>query len=677
MNKTALFFSVALLTAGAAQVKAQQIVVSKTNGTTDSYAKSEVKRIDQYENVELPATCNRVFTVKGVKFTMVPVKGGTFQMGGTPEQGSNVMDYEKPIHQVTLSSYYIGQTEVTQELWYAVTGERPSSNSWTQWTRDPNMMSDQYPAFLMNYDIAQEFIGKLNALTGLTFRLPTEAEWEFAARGGKKSKGYKFAGSNDADEVAWHCGNSQDAFHPVALKKPNELGLFDMSGNIIELSNDWYGGYPSAAVTNPTGPESGSVKVRRGGSYSTKNGDGTIRIVDDCHISKRWSPSSNSANDRDCGLRLAITSVPKTTGKAIVITKTDGTKVWYNALEVGSITLSGSATKAKNCTFTVCGVPFTMVRVDGGTFQMGATADQGSKADASEKPVHQVTLSTYYIGQTEVTQQLWQAVMGHTPNLVFDGTSYAQWGVSEQAGSRTRGDENVRTRSIGSNILTKKGDNYPANYISWDDCQAFVKRLSALTGCTFRLPTEAEWEFAARGGKKSKGYMYSGSNTLTDVMGSGYVMTEVATKQANELGLYDMSGSLWEWCSDWYSYSYDGGAQTNPTGAETGTWRITRGGAFHIEDDASRVAFRYGYLPGSHNAQVGLRLVMETPQVLMIGDANGDWKVDAADIVEVGNHVKGKASKRFVKTASNINNDGVVDKKDMEAIGSLILIIGK
>ena len=136
-----------------------------------------------------------------------------------------------------------------------------------------------------------------------------------------------------------------------------------------------------------------------------------------------------------------------------------------------------------------------------------------------------------------------------------------------------------------------------------------------------------------------------------------------------------MSGSLWEWCSDWYSYSYDGGAQTNPTGAETGTWRITRGGAFHIEDDASRVAFRYGYLPGSHNAQVGLRLVMETPQVLMIGDANGDWKVDAADIVEAINAMQGEASAKFVLKNADMDNDHKMTTADIEAIASLIFKI--
>ena len=198
------------------------------------------------------------FTVNGVTFTMVRVEAGTFTMGATAEQGSDSWSNEKPAHQVTLTQdYYIGQTEVTQELWQAVMGSNPS-----------NYKGDNRPVEMVSWNACQEFITKLNALTGRTFRLPTEAEWEFAARGGSFSKSYKYAGSDDIGDVAWYGYNSNDMTHYVATKSPNELGLYDMSGNVYEWCQDWYGSYSSSAQTDPTGPESSSNRVvYRGGSY--------------------------------------------------------------------------------------------------------------------------------------------------------------------------------------------------------------------------------------------------------------------------------------------------------------------------------------------------------------------------------------------------------------------------
>ncbi len=193
------------------------------------------------------------FTVNAVQFKMVRVEGGTFQMGGTSEQGSDAYDNEYPVHSVTLSDYYIGQTEVTQELWEAVMGSNPSYFKG----------NNQCPVEDVSWDDCQEFIKKLNRLTGKNFRLPTEAEWEYAARGGNKSKGYKYSGSNDADAVAWY----KDKTHPVATKQANELGLYDMSGNVFEWCQDWYGDYMSHSQINPKGANTGSSRVLRGGSW--------------------------------------------------------------------------------------------------------------------------------------------------------------------------------------------------------------------------------------------------------------------------------------------------------------------------------------------------------------------------------------------------------------------------
>ena len=197
------------------------------------------------------------FTVNAVQFKMVKVAGGTFQMGATSEQGSDALTDEKPVHSVTLSDYYIGQTQVTQELWEAVMGSNPS------YFKGDN----QRPVENVSWNDCQEFIEKLNRLTGKNFRLPTEAEWEYAARGGNKSKGYKYSGSYSPDAVAWYGNNSGDKTHAVATKQANELGLYDMSGNVREFCQDWYGKYSSHSQSNPKGANAGIGRVLRGGGW--------------------------------------------------------------------------------------------------------------------------------------------------------------------------------------------------------------------------------------------------------------------------------------------------------------------------------------------------------------------------------------------------------------------------
>ncbi len=197
------------------------------------------------------------------------------------------------------------------------------------------------------------------------------------------------------------------------------------------------------------------------------------------------------------------------------------------------------------------GISIDMVRVEAGTFTMGATSEMKDSYD-SEKPAHQVTLTNdYYIGKYEVTQALWQAVMGNNPSEF-------------------------------------KGDNLPVENVSWNDCQKFISKLNLITGKTFRLPTEAEWEYAARGGKKSRGYQYSGSNNLSDVAwyykNSGIKTHAVGTKQANELGIYDMSGNVSEWCQDRYG-DYSKSSQTNPKGSTSGALRVLRGGCYSYYSD--------------------------------------------------------------------------------------------
>ena len=248
-----------------------------------------------------------------------------------------------------------------------------------------------------------------------------------------------------------------------------------------------------------------------------------------------------------------------------------------------------------------------MVSVQGGTFTMGCTAEQGGDCFEWESPAHEVTLSSFSIGKYEVTQAQWLAVMGNWPG----DTPSSFYGT---------------------------GDNYPAYWVSWNDivgtsgasevingityyANGFIYKLNQLTGKKYRLPTEAEWEFAARGGDKSQGYTYSGSNTIDDVAwywdnipsqdygNPGYGTQPIGTKAPNELGIYDMSGNVLEWCSDWYG-DYTTGAKTNPTGPATSSGRVVRGGGWSGGAASCRVAFRGSGNPGGRDGGVGFRLAL-------------------------------------------------------------------
>lgn len=219
--------------------------------------------------------------------TFVLVEGGNFDMGCTPEQQPCDSE-EKPAHSVRLNSYFIGQHEVTQAQWRALMGDNPSSFAGC----------DQCPVEQVSWNDVQEFLQRLNARTGQRYRLPTEAEWEFAARGGNKRQGYQFAGSSSLAAVGWYSENAGGKTHPVGEKLANELGLYDMSGNVWEWCQDWYGTYPSSAQTNPAGPGTGTLRVYRGGSW--------VYDPQNCRVSNRLG---GSPTDRYgvVGFRLART----------------------------------------------------------------------------------------------------------------------------------------------------------------------------------------------------------------------------------------------------------------------------------------------------------------------------------------------------------------------------------
>ncbi|MFV0344661.1 MAG: formylglycine-generating enzyme family protein [Bacteroidales bacterium] len=518
-------------------------------------------------------------TVNGVSFKMIAVDSGSFNMG------DNEWGWSKPIHRVSLSDYYICETEVTQALWEAVMGDNPSC-----------FKGSTNPVERVNWNDCQEFVIRLSNLTGRSYRLPTEAEWEFAARGGNSSYGYKFSGSDRASGVAWYEDNSGSKTHPVKGKRSNELGLYDMSGNVWEWCSDWYAFdyYSNSSSSNPRGPSSRPTRVVRGGCWGDYASYG--------QVANRYG-SSQSDSINNVGFRLASSSAIKGFLDNEKEQEKDAT-AWQQAKDVniiagyenylGSypsgkhkaeaeralaslkqeaekmIAAQAETNRFKTFTETVNGVSFKMVAVKGGSF------DMGSNDGYAENPVHRVSLSDYYIGETEVTQELWEAVMGDNP----------------------------------SNL---SGSNNPVEQVSWDECQEFVRQLSSQTGRTYRMPTEAEWEFAARGGNNSYGYKYSGSDNIGDVAwyGSncGGKTHPVKGKQSNELGLYDMSGNVSEWCSDWYdSDYYNSSPSSNPKGPSIGSSRVVRGGSKSGSAAYCQVAERHYFFLSHGDYDLGLRL---------------------------------------------------------------------
>lgn len=258
----------------------------RTNDIEISYRPIENKPIEGSFTIK-PVEQNVVWgaapiTVGNVTFYMVPVNGGTFKMGGTEEQGQDINADEKPVHSVTLESFYIGETEVTQALWVAVMGNNPS-----------HFKGINLPVENVSWNDCLQFINKLNNITGKTFRLPSEAEWEFAARGGNKSEKHKYSGSDYIHEVAWTSSISGSQTHAVKTKAPNEIGIYDMSGNVWEWCYDAYDYYDA----NNTKETSSSYRICRGGSWNT----GEVN----CRVSKRYGNKSNS-KDNATGFRLVL-----------------------------------------------------------------------------------------------------------------------------------------------------------------------------------------------------------------------------------------------------------------------------------------------------------------------------------------------------------------------------------
>ncbi|MBO5961187.1 MAG: SUMF1/EgtB/PvdO family nonheme iron enzyme [Paludibacteraceae bacterium] len=244
----------------------------------------------------------------------------------------------------------------------------------------------------------------------------------------------------------------------------------------------------------------------------------------------------------------------------------------------------------RDFTETAWGINMKMIWVEGGDFLMGCTSEQGGDCSSDEQNVRRVTVDGYYIGMLEVTQEQWEKVVGTSV--------YQQWTKAGYSGS----------------FYCGVGSNYPMFCVSWEEAMEFCRLLSQKTGKTYTLPTEAQWEYAARGGKNPDGTKYSGSNMI-DVVGwytdnSDSSTHPCGTKRANSLGIYDMSGNVWEWCKDWYSSSYLSYDTNNPVGPSSGSDRVYRGGSWYSSASYCRVAIRHSYSPGNRDSYLGFRVVL-------------------------------------------------------------------
>jgi formylglycine-generating enzyme required for sulfatase activity len=577
--------------AAAAGLQAGDVIIGLGSEPIDSYKELTAFMEFTAPEMSLPVAFRR----DGVDHTVTVVLGGERQKG---------------LYPVILSDFYLGAYEVTQAQWQAVMGTNPSF-----------FQGLNHPVENVSWNEVQTFIQQLNELTGGGFRLSTEAEWEYAARSGGKVQAW--SGTSvlaRLGEYAWFNGGTRSrplSTQPVGEKRPNQLGLFDMSGNVRELCSDWSEGaafsYRRTAIQDPKGPPKGRSKVVRGGSWFSP--------PKEARIGRRTALGAGSRRGGLVGFRLAadrLPEAPRSTDQDEVSDLalrvrlvSEGPKAPGPAEVEGNAGITGTegsdgpetdSPRSPDYVDPVTGIEF--VRVRGGTFSMGDTIGLG---EPREQPVHRVTVSDYYLGRTEVTQAQWQTLMSSNPSLI-------------------------------------KHPDWPVFLVKWDQVQEFIGRLNELTGKAYRLPTEAEWEYAARSGGRDEiwagtsdeteldeyAWYRANSNqgplprldrrgkdpayvahTLRNYARSGFVHP-VGQKRPNRLGLYDMSGNVWEWCLDRYDETYyERSLTTDPTGPTEGPRRVVRGGRYYNGSRLIRATHRDGVERGSARiSTVGFRLAL-------------------------------------------------------------------
>ncbi len=577
----------------------------------------------------------------------VLVKKGSFQMGNIFIEGD---ENEKPLHNVTFTyDFCIGKYEITFDQYdrYCEDTKKatPDDNGWGRGNRPVinvswydaigycNWLSEK-EGLAKAYDSEGKFLdsnGNITTDPSLVegYRLPTEAEWEYAARGGSKSKGYKFSGSNKDDDVAWYVYNSGGTTHEVGTKKPNELSIYDMSGNVSEWCSDSYYSYFSANQTNPYN-FSDTYIIERGGGFKssfmqvrTAARKSSSQIKGNPFVGFRIIKTENIKKSK----RLENLTIIK------VGTNIEGAKVYLNKSYIGKTPLVEEISPCYNVKMKitkegyedkifenmnifenrvnevhaelVCIMPGTVL-VEKGSFQMGNMMES---AYDWELPVHTVTFTyDFYIGKYEVTFEQYDRYCYETQIGKPDDYRYGRGlkPVIDVSWYDAIGYCNWRSEKEG---LAKAYDS-DGNFL--DSSGNITTDPSLVEG--YRLPTEAEWEYAAKGGNKSKGFKYSGSDNIGDVAwyyGNAYSrICDVGTKLPNELGIYDMSGNVSEWCMDWYDGKYyENSPAVNPYNSNPGNDRTFRGGSVHNSLWYTHTAYRYYISPNNRSTNVGFRIV--------------------------------------------------------------------
>jgi len=613
---------------------------------------------------------------------MVLITAGTFQMGD-PNGGVGNSN-ERPRHQVTLTrNFYMSKYEIRNKEYICYDPAHTSGGGWS----DPN-----YPVENVSWYNAVTYCNWLSAQQGLPlcytdsnndgildtvditkdgYRLPTEAEWEYACRAGETTF-YNYYWDNMTPNTignyCWYNSNSVGQPHIVGTKLPNNFGLFDMSGNLWEWVNDWYGSYSVDDPNNPVGPGSGSCRVVRGACWGSD--------ASDCRSAYRnnFDPSGRGSGAGFRPVRTDLTVYPAPSisgftpgsgdeGETVTINGNFHSNPSNNIVTFNGVytpTLPGSndnqlqvkvpagvttgkisvrtpgGTATSTVDFVVTDSLDGFVPLAGGTFTMGGY-------DAT--PAHSVTLNPFYIKQYEITYNDYCAFLNEQTSIGYG------W-ISVDGGDAYIGLSGDISNPSG--ITVKSGyETCPVVYVSWYGAVAYCNWLSGKNGLTpcydprmadsnsgynedpntwrqkngYRLPTEAEWEYACRGGVGAEYYWgatYPPAPPLSSIGpyawfwenssdGIGmHLYHPVGQKTANNYGLYDMSGNVSEWCSDWYE-AYSGTAQTNPVGPGTGEYRVFRGGGWSNPAGNCRSAYRGRTGPYAVNVSHGFRPVRSAP----------------------------------------------------------------
>jgi formylglycine-generating enzyme required for sulfatase activity len=504
------------------------------------------------------------FKIRGVDFELVQIPSGQFQMGS--QSGDND---ERPVHVVHIKeSFYIGRTEVTVRQFQAfaqATGYKTEAEI-ANWAYNyawgfpivPGhgfnrhklrfTQTEDEPVVCISWNDAAAFCRWLSKETGRHFRLPSEAEWEYACRGGKD-----FDYSENPNEAGWYRDNSGGRTHPVGQKKPNAWGLYDMRGNVCEWCLDvWHSNYEGAPKDGSPWlrenylPRIAIRRVLRGGAWCRRDFE--------LSASYRYRGTQDFRSDGS-GFRIvsSATSI------------NEEPKISKSAYEKPS---RQSVARGKSA-FNVDGEDFEFVRIEAGEFF------KGSDKDEPEKPIHRVRIGySFDIGKTEVTVRQFR--------LFTEATCYQTDAEKERwAWTRTgRRDWDPAQLICWWNLPFIQTDDEPATCISWYDAIEFCKWLSSKTGMQIRLPSTSEWEYACRAGTTG-GFAGDIEQMAWYRFNSGYRTHEVAQKKPNAWGLYDMHGNVWEWCMDMFHANYKDAPTDGSAWTESKTFEpVMRGGSF-------------------------------------------------------------------------------------------------